>query len=247
MQKFILLFTISFLVLSCNGQTKKKELSSKSESHTETNTAKIGRNNYAVIWSTPNIDLVVNYAEVISKEFTDLYENDIIENAYFDAESTKDKPYSFPNIVCFLKAHSKEDATHFLEKLTLVRKGVATYKLYPVGMLWLPRSPDKKEVSKAYVSVWTDKKIQPSNKVIKAQYDKVLDLWNTGIIENVYFNIEGLLEENNKTDFMFFINADTEEAAEEVCKSLPFYKEKKATFEVLPVGVFWYGRNSNFK
>lgn len=245
MQKIILLITIALFSLGCTGQQKQKPDDKSERVKSGSNEVKTGRNTYAVIWETPNIDLVVNNAEVISQEFTTLYENDVIENAYFDAESVSENRHSFPNVAFFLKAYSEEEAIHILEKLTIVRKGIATYKMYPVGMLWLPRNEAIQEVSKSYVAVWTDNGEEPEQDVLKQQYDQILSLWKKGIIENVYFNIEKLSSPNNKTDFVFFVNAPGKKEAEAICKSLPFYQTNFSTFKLQRVGVFWFGRYEN--
>lgn len=243
MQKIILLLTISLLTLGCTGQQKGKSENPDEGKSFETKKLKTGLNTYAIVWNTPNIDLVVHYAEVISQEFTDLYERDIIENAYFDAESVSENMHSFPNVAFFLKAYSEEEAVHYLERLTIVRKGVATYKMYPVGMLWLPRNEAAKaQVSTSYVAVWFNKGEKPGEDIIKEQYDQILNLWNQGKIENVYFNIERLSSPNDKTDFVFFVNASSKEEAENICESLPLFQNNLSTFELQRVGVFWFGR-----
>ena len=63
-----------------------------------------------------------------------------------------------------------------------------------------------------------------------------------GRLKDVYFDIEGTHHENAKTDFVFFVNADTLEDAEAVCNSLPFYTEGIATYEIYQAGVFWMGQ-----
>ena len=247
MQKTILLLAISFLILSCGNQTQNKESAQNSDTQTSANDdpSKIGRSNYAVIWTTPNAQLISQHSEAISTEFTDLWKQDIIENAYFDKESGDVEMDQYPNIAFFLKAHSKKEAKSILDKLTLVKEGIASYKLYPVGTLWLDRKTEvinEKGITKSFVTVWTTQNQKPENEVKVAQKDKLMELWNAGAIENVYFDIEGTQQENDKTDFVLFVNANTPEEAESICKALPIFRAGNATYVIHPVGEFWFGK-----
>ncbi|MGB0428525.1 MAG: hypothetical protein ACPGEC_06325, partial [Flavobacteriales bacterium] len=64
-----------------------------------------------------------------------------------------------------------------------------------------------------------------------------------GTIENVYFDIEGTQKQNKKQDFVFFINSKSMQEARELCESLPFSKNKLASFELHEVGEFWMGNS----
>lgn len=246
MQKTILLFLISFVVLSCGNQTQKEgsTQTSKQKTTASDDQSKTGRSIYAVIWTTPNAQNISEYAETISTEFTELWKQDIIENAYFDKESGDMELDQYPNIAFFLKAKSKKEAISILNGLTLVKEGIASYKIFPVGTLWLGRNTDavnKKGTSNVFVAVWTTQSLKPENKLVKAQSDDILALWNDGTIENVYFDIEGVMESNEKTDFVLYVNANSIGDAESICKELPYFKEGIATYNIYPVGVFWYG------
>lgn len=80
-----------------------------------------------------------------------------------------------------------------------------------------------------------------------AQSDAILKLWNEGIIENVYFDVEGTQETNTVTDFVFFVNADSEKEAIEICDHLPFVQEKIAAYKLHAVGIFWLGEYKDQK
>ena len=224
MQKIIFLFTISFLILSCGNPSQKESSTdyASEQASSVKDQSHIGRNNYAVTWkwATTNSQLVSDNSPAISKELVDLWKKDIVENVYYDSESPVDKLHNFPNIAFFLKAHSDAEAKSILNELTVVTKGIATYKLHPVGQLWLDRKSEvihKKGMTKSFVAVWTTVKSplkeENADKLLKSQSDTVLELWNEGIVENVYFDIEGTYSPTDKTDFVFFVNANTEAEA----------------------------------
>ena len=239
MKKLAKLFCICLVLTSCTSNKSDKNNSTVEEAQT------VGLNNYAVIWSTPNAELMRGYNEAIATEFTKLWKAGKIENAYFDNESNRETPKSFPTIAFFLKAKSKADATALLNDLTIFKKGIASYRIFSVGTLWHGRNTKTIEKSKnkrSYVTVWETKSKTPDSGVIIEQSNKILELWNAGIIENIYFDIEGTQHENEKTDFVFFVHADSIEEVNSLCDSLPFYKNKLATFKVFEVGVFWFGK-----
>lgn len=248
MRHTLFYLALSFLVFGC--KTEKKETKTKTESEkvnsTSTQTTKVEKNNYAVVWSwtTTNEQLVSDNSVKISNELTSLWKKGIVENAYYDANSKVDKFAYFPNISFSLNAKSLESAKNILNKLTVVKKGIASYKLYPIGNLWLDRKEDvinKNGMTKSFVTIWTTIN-KPNDVLIQAQNDEVLKLWNSGKVENVYFNIQGTQKANNKTDFMFYVNANSETDVKAICESLPFFKENIATYKVYDVGVFWMGK-----
>lgn len=131
-----------------------------------------------------------------------------------------------------------------------MRQQIAQYKLFPVGQLWLERREDlasnNNELTNAYATVWTTS-ISPlegpkADQLLQQQSDKILALWKQGVVENVYFDIAGTYTANDKTDFVFFINAKSEEEAKEICDSLPFYEAEIASYQMYPAGVFWMGK-----
>ena len=126
---------------------------------------------------------------------------------------------------------------------------MADYKIYPVGTKWLGRATEaiyKKGVTGSFVAVWTTpKKIDPDtdSEVIANQADAIMKLYKEGVVENVYFDVEGTQTTNDITDFVFFINASTKTQAEKICDNLPFSLKKKATYKLQDVGVFWLGEH----
>lgn len=246
----IALFVCSLTLLGCSSEPAQQspDHSSSSTSEVTEDTPKTGRITYAVIWhwTTSDVGEVEENSPVVSKQLAKLWNEDIIENAYFGNDPKTNKLANFPSISFFLKAHSEHEAKGLLDKLTIVRKGLAAYTLYPVGGLWLDRKGEiinEKGITPSYATVWSTVE-KPSEAQTVAQHDHTIDLWKKGRIENVYFDIEGTQEDNNKTDFVFFANADTEEEAHALCKSFPFYQEHIATYELFPAGIFWMGKHS---
>lgn len=250
MKHTFIYFAVSLLIFSCNDTKKEALEPTKSETVelSTSETSQIGRNNYAVVWkwTTTDVQLVIDNSASISEELTSLWKQDIVENTYYNSNSKVDKLSYFPNISFFLKAASYEDAEVILNKLTIVKKGIAVYNIYPVGNLWLDRkfkTIHENGLTKSFVTVWKTKS-KPTDKITKAQNDKILELWNNGKVENAYFDIEGTQSANNTTDFVFYANANTKEEAIAMCESLPFFKENIATYNIHEVGVFWMGKNT---
>jgi hypothetical protein len=249
---YLLLSSMLLILFSCGNQKDKTSIQSNAteSSQVENVDQQFGRTNYAVVWkwATNNIKLVENNNPQISKELINLWKKGVVENAYFDTDSPTDKLDYFGNITFVLKAKDKTDAKDILDRLTVVKKGIATYQLFPVGQLWLDRKTElinEQGITKSFVAVWNTQK-SPLDKtkadLLKSQNDMILDLWNKGKVENIYFDIEGTQKENEKTDFVFFVNANSEMDAKSICEALPFYQEKIANYELFQVGVFWMGK-----
>ena len=256
---FLSILTLLFFI-GCTNASQEKSTALNSDSTNPKSSVesdsqkKYNRSNYAVIWkwATNDSNLVDNNLVQISTELTDLWKKDIIENAYFDNESKIDKLTNFANIAFFLKAKNDAEAKTILDGLTVVTKDIATYKLHPVGQLWLERKTDvihKKGISTSYATVWTTLKSPlqggDADKLLKKQSDTIIELWNEGVIENVYFDIEGSYSANDVTDFVFFVNANSETEAKNICESLPFFKENIASYQVHQAGIFWMGKYQN--
>lgn len=253
MKKTILLVVL-VLIVACNNGAKEKKSESevKRQNSSKENDTKFGRLNYAVVWNWTTTDkqLVMDNTTAISNELTILWKDDIVENAYYDSDAKIDKFEHFPNISFFLKANSLEEAEATLNKLTIVKKSIAKYTIYPVGTKWLGRNNEavvkKRIISKAYVTVWntiTEYDSANAKELIKentkAQSDAILKLWEEGIVENAYFDIEGTVNNNLITDFVFFINANSVAEAKKICDELPFVKQHLAAYKLQQVGVYW--------
>lgn len=242
MKNLITIFCICLVLVSCNNTSNNKsDESNKQVEKSQT----FGLSNYAVVWSTPNAELMRSYNEIITTEFTNLWKTGKIENAYFDNVSNQVNPKSFPNIAFFLKAKSMSDATDILNDLTIFKQGIASYKIFPVGTLWQGRNDKtiaKSKNKRSFVTVWETKSKNPDSEIIIEQTNKILELWNKGDIENIYFDIKGTQNENKKTDFVFFVHADSIEEVNTLCNSLPFSEKNLADYKVFEVGVFWFGQ-----
>lgn len=248
-QLFTSLLIITFLVNCGNSSQKKATQTTTTQPQNSTNSATIAQQNYAVIWewTTSDKKLVDQNAPTFTEELLNLWENNIIENVYFDNKPQENTLHNFPSISFFLKANTLEEATSTLNNLSVVKLHVANYKIFPVGMLWLNILADMdydRGNKQCYVAVWTSTNdTPPTNDLLKAQNDTVLAMWNKGLIENVYFDSQGVVEQNNKTDFVFFVYANSESEARNKCETLPFYKNKIASYQLYKAGILWLGKN----
>lgn len=250
----IALLCILAILFSCKNKSKEDVKLNETEhlQEVETDDSKIGRQDYAIAWkwATDNKQLVEENLVAIADEVNQLWKEDFVVDAYYNSNATIDKFEYFPNVFFFLKARSKEEASTILNNLTLVEKGIASYKIYPVGLKWMGRNHDKiqeRGMTSSYAAVWTsDNWENTTDSLTKSQADAILELWNEGSIENIYFDIEGTQKANEKTDFVFFINTNTIEEAQDLCENLPFAKKNIASFELYSVGVFWLGNYEEF-
>ena len=250
MKKLTLTILVAAFLFGCTNQTPGKKSPDETNQTTKNDDSQIGRHNFAVVWNwkTNDKQLMDKYLLSVSDEMNELWKNDVIENIYFHSDASKESGY-FPNISFFLKAKSQKKAENILNDLILVKKGLADYKIYPVGAKWLGRATEaihNKGVTGSFVAVWTTpKKIDPDtdSEVIMAQADAIMKLYKAGVIENVYFDVEGTQTANNITDFVFFINTKTKDEAKKICDNLPFSLKKKATYKLQDVGVFWLGEH----
>ena len=252
MKKILLLASIA-LMFSCNNPKKEKKEVVETKTETKVEDSAYGTRNFAIVWkwTTRDKQLVTDNANNISNELTNLWKKGVVENTYYDGNAKIDKFEHFPNITFFLKTKSIENAEKVLNNLTIVKKGIAKYTIYPVGNKWLDRNTDKIDkngVTNSYVAVWNTVTEYDNSKAkelikesVKEQSDAILKLWEEGTVENAYFDIEGTTKHNLKTDFVFFINTKTEKEAKEICDNLPFARKHLASYKLLPVGVFWMG------
>ena len=242
MTKLLSFIVVGMLLLSCNTETKKK--STEENLQTE-ETVNQEYSNYAVVWNfvTDDVELVKKNVNVFTEELLDLWDSNVIENVYYGANPDNNKMELFPSISFFIKASDKEKASAILDQLTIVKENIATYKLHQVGLLWLGLNPDiyYDRGLDSYVTIRNTEINRPVDDLTKLQSDYIIDLWNKGTIENIYFDVESDVNTNNQTDFVFFINANNKEEAEEVCKSLPFFKEGISSYKIIKAGVYWMG------
>lgn len=245
--KKLVVIILSLTLLSCfnNKKEEKKDLKQNTTSSSST-----GRQNFIVIWqwTTDNLKLVKKYSEAQTYQLQTMWENDFLRNLYYKSDLEVDELEKSPNISFFIKAKDETDAKKILNELVFVKNNIATYTLYPVGTKWLARNTNQtleKGGSKTYIAIWTTLDDNPSDAVLKAQSEAVQKLWGDGLVENVYFLIDSALGKNSKTDFVFFVNSDSEMDAEKVLDKLPFVENSISSYELRPVGNFWKGFKMN--
>mgnify|MGYP003572604832 FL=1 len=75
---------------------------------------------------------------------------------------------------------------------------------------------------------------------IQEQAAALVNLWQKGVVENIYLNRETDKPENNRNaNIVFFIKAKNKDEANEILKQLPFVQHDVINFELYPVGVLW--------
>ena len=103
---------------------------------------------------------------------------------------------------------------------------------------------EESDIRNSYAVVWsmdTDD-AELFNSAIGDQSIKVLELWKSGIVENVYLDTKKTLKVIHKGDIarvMFFIKAKTDGEARKILDELPLVKKKVATYTLHPVGILW--------
>lgn len=251
MRNLTLLFAFILFFPACKEE--KKEQNSDGEVETVTiDTAKKEfkrTQNYVVVfnWATEDEKLVMENSMPQADQLRELWNNGLVENIYYDAKAEYDKLSYFPNITFTLKAENLKVANSILDDLIVVQKGIATYKLFSIGTLYLKRNSsaiEKRGKTRSYVAVWTTD-YKPERTMVIGQNEVLLGLWNEGKIENVYFDIEGTQKENDKTDFVFYVNANSEVEAKAIIDPLPFVRNAVASYKLYPVGIFWMGLSEN--
>lgn len=255
MKRTVIYLALATMIFSCKD-TPKKEVKTTKKKEATVKVDKIGLNNYAIVWkwATKDKKLVEDNLVAISNEINKLEKNGQIEIAYYNPDAKVNKFENFPNISYFLKANSKEDAQKVLNNLSIVKKGIATYTIYPVGTKWFGRKAEvinQKGITNSYVTVWKSTKnidTEENQELTQEQAKKITKLYNEGTIENVFWELSGEPNEekrraNEINDFVFFVNANTEEEAKKICDNLPFTKKGVATYKMYEVGAFWFGNN----
>ena len=97
------------------------------------------------------------------------------------------------------------------------------------------------ESKNSFAVVWTpieyDEKYE---QMVEEQGMKIIELWNEGIIENAYLDLEKIGKKDLQCPaLVFFINASTKEDAAKLLDELPFVKMNIVTYSLYSVGTFW--------
>lgn len=99
------------------------------------------RNTYAVMWTIDTNDTILFKNTLVdqTQEMLALWQNGTLENVYLDNKKIEDtvQKGEVGKVMFFIKAKTETEARQVLDELPLVEKKVATYNLYPVGVLWL--------------------------------------------------------------------------------------------------------------
>lgn len=242
---------IALVVVSCTSSEEKTEQKNTGIKENEKSIT-VGKKNYAVVWrwKTKDKALVDENLLAQAEQFTNLWKDNIIENAYFNSQPSEQFE-NYPSISLVIKASSIEAAKAILDETIFVKKNISTYTLHPVGLKWLDRKDDvinENGITKTWVAVWSstfdhnsDASKQELHDNVQNQSDQVLALWKSGKIENVYFDIEGTQESNEVNDFVMHVNANSEEEAKAMMDNLPFAKKNIAHYQLFPIGVYWMG------
>ena len=120
-----------------------------------------------------------------------------------------------------------------------------TYSIMLFCFLSIPSAfAEDFDLRNTFAVVWTidtdDAKLY--NDSIPDQAAKTLELWQNGIVENVYLDSKKTYAEVNKGDtarVMFFIKAKTDEEARKILDEMPLVKNKMAIYTLFPVGILW--------
>lgn len=100
---------------------------------------------FAAVWAnTGNKELIDNNVEAQFEETVQLWNDGIIENAYFASEGAYKRASETPGMAYFVNAATEEEARAILDNMIFVKKGIATYRLFPVGTFWLGSKDDIK-------------------------------------------------------------------------------------------------------
>ncbi|EJE8516173.1 hypothetical protein OH458_06860 [Vibrio sp. MarTm2] len=100
------------------------------------------------------------------------------------------------------------------------------------------------DMRNTYMVTWT-LEVNDANlfkTTLKEQMDKVLELWVSGTIENVYLDnkkSEVIVRKGDVGKVIFFIKAKTENEAQNILDELPLAKKKIASYQLTPAGVLW--------
>ncbi len=251
--KRVIILICSALLIACTENSKNKTSENEKNKSPDTSDAGYMINNYAITWKWKSKDVKLINENIVeqTKQLTNHWHGGIVENVYFEQQPKTDGFENYPGISFFIKASSEAKAKKILDEMIFVKLGISEYAIYPVGTKWLGRNEDvinERKITKSWVSVWSTS-VDHNSKMsmaevsdnAKMQSDLVLKLYNEGLVENVYFDIAGTQKRNDVTDFVMFVNANTESEAREILDNLPFSKKNIAHYQLFSVGVHWMG------
>lgn len=259
MNKLVKLGAVAFLsitLFSCSEntadtstpETEKEDVAQEESTHKVSHPTK----NFAVVWNwkTDEQFLVDSVKVEQTSQLIALWEEGVVRDVYYDKEGRFDKMNNNPNISFFIKAVDIDEAKSVLDEMVMVKANISEYTIYEVGSKWLGESKESNKYNNNFVAVWNTvtKFDNPESADLirdnaKSQSDAVVELWENGYVENIYFDIKGINDLDDVTDFVMFVRADTEEDARELLDKLPFKEKQIASYILVPVGTFWLGEN----
>lgn len=93
---------------------------------------------FGVVWATDvEKQISDDDIKIQSEDFTNLWNDGFIENAYFDIIGSSTGKKDRPTVVNFVNAENEEEANNILGNLHFIKKGLSSYMLFDVGILWL--------------------------------------------------------------------------------------------------------------
>ena len=245
----IVIILLTCFMISCqNSRGDKNRVNSTEQDKAMAETAFVPVKSFAVLWNWTEGNTIEGILPSIQQQaqvVVDLWEKGIIENAYMENESELNKNEKFANAFFIIKGKNEQEVRGILDKTPAYLAGITNYNLYPIGIKWLKRNKNAiqkaQESKKSFAVVWTQ--IEYNDKYeqyVGEQAIKILELWNEGVIENAYLDVEkvGKKDQQNPT-LLFFINASTQEDAAKILDELPFVSEKIGKYSLYPVGSFW--------
>lgn len=243
------LLAIVSLGCTADGRTEPKKAEPTTVVVAEGSDGIVTPTKFAAVWSWVNAEKNLIDANVARQalQIRNLAHEGTVESVYFDTSPPADAAIGYPSIGFVVNAKSEAAAKALLDQTVFVEKQISTYTLHPVGDKWLGQPPTGGavgRVARRFVTVWTTTRgpdVQARiDELATTQTDAILELWRSGVIENVYFDGAGVYQDNDTVDFVFFVRAQTEEMARKVADSLPFTSAGLAKYEVHQVGAPLY-------
>lgn len=93
---------------------------------------------FAAVWNhSNNKEMIEKHVKAQFEQTIGLWNEGIIENAYFATENAYENMSKVPGMVYFVNADNEEEAKNILDNMIFAREGISTYQLFPVGTFWL--------------------------------------------------------------------------------------------------------------
>lgn len=230
----LLTLSIILLLIGCGSKDKQSTVDVK--------------NNFAAVWQldTEDYDHFQAMLPEQSDRLFDYYNKGLVENIYFQQGEETGETYSVGGISFVVKAKDADGAKAILDAMPFVKSAIATYQLYPLGVKWLTRRDAHKtvaaEANQSFVVVWISKGSDEEMLLNAKQHGaETIELYENGIIENVYLSPAIIEGSEEGYPVIYFINAKDHNSAKAILDELHYVKMNLAAYELRPVGSFWLG------